>query len=300
MTARSLAAALPLAALLVGCTAQAPAAVPSPTATSSPTPSPTPSPSVRPAPTVRAGQVQVPVLRTGDARLPDHTVLRPREAMSFRLPVVVWGNGGCRTTNQEHTRFLTDLASRGFLVIAYGAPATPFDPNKPEALTERPEAMLAAIDWAVAEDSRVGSPLHGRVDTHRVVAMGQSCGASEALVASRDPRVNATLAFDLGGSTDRLHAPVLFWTGGGSDEGTSSARVAYDALTVPAVFLVKSDAGHIGPWHDPRLEAAAIAVTTGWLSLTLYDDAAARELLIGPRCGLCGRPTYAVSSKGWR
>jgi dienelactone hydrolase len=249
---------------------------------------------------VRAGQVHVPVVRVGDPRLPDHTVLRPRDATPFRLPVVVWGNGGCRTTNQEHTRFLTDLASRGYLVIAYGAPSTPFDPNRPEALTERPEAMVAAIDWAVAEDQRAGSPLQGRVDTHRVVAMGQSCGASEALVASRDTRVSATLAFDRGGSTEQLHAPVLFWTGGGGDGGTPSARVAYDALAVPAVFVVKSDAGHIGPWHDPRLEAAALTVTTSWLDLTLYDDPTARTRLIGPRCGLCGRPTYSVSSKGWR
>lgn len=284
-------AALALAALLTGCSSGSAVTAPSRAATASATPSPTPA--------LHAGQVQVSVLRTGDPRLPNHTVLRPRTAPPFLMPVVVWGNGGCRSTNQEHTRFLTDLASRGYLVIAYGVPEAPFDPARAEPLTERPEAMVAAIDWAVAENDRAGSPLRGRIDTQRVVAMGQSCGASEALVASRDPRVTATLAFDRGGATDRLHAPVLFWTGGSTDDGTPSARVAYDALTVPAVFVVKSDAGHIGPWHDPQLQAAAIAVTRSWLDLTLYGDAAARARLIGPRCGLCGTPTYTVSSKGW-
>ena len=299
MTGRRLPAALALAASLVGCTSgsltAAPTVTPTATATVTPTPSPTISPTPLPTPT-RGGTF--PVVRLGDARLPDHTILRPRNA-PFPLPIIVWGNGGCRTTNQEHTGYLRALASLGYLVIAYGAPATPFDPTKPEPLIERPQAMLAAIDWAINENSRDGSPLEGRIDTSHIVVMGQSCGASEALVASRDPRVSATLAFDRGGSTDRLHAPVLFWTGGAGDGGTRSARVAYDALTVPAVFVVKSDAGHIGPWHDPGLQAAAIDVTRRWLDLTLYGDTAARGYLIGPGCGLCGRATYTVQSKGW-
>jgi hypothetical protein len=288
---RSTATALALVALLAGCSSGSRTAAPTATATvpALPTATPTPTPT-------RGGSF--PVVRLGDPRLPAHTILRPRDA-PFRLPIIAWGNGGCRTSNQEHTPFLRALAGLGYLVIAYGDPATPFDPNKVEPLVERPQAMVAAIDWAVAENIRHGSPLEGRVDTSRVVAMGASCGASEALVASRDRRVSATVAYGRGGATDQLHAPVLFWTGGAGDGGTSSARVAYDALTVPTVFVVKSDAGHLGPWHNPVLQAATIDVTRRWLDLVLYDDDKARTYLIGSGCGLCGRATFTVTSKGW-
>ena len=106
MTRRHLTAALALAAALVGCTPEAPIALRTPTPSVTDTPTTTPTP----APDVRRGQVRLPVVRVGDARLPDHTVLRPRDTTPFLLPVLLWGNGGCRTTNQEHTRFLNDLA----------------------------------------------------------------------------------------------------------------------------------------------------------------------------------------------
>src|SRR5690242_7185709 len=44
-----------------------------------------------------------PVIRTDAPGLPGHTVLRPRDLakLTFRMPIVVWGNGGCRNSNME-------------------------------------------------------------------------------------------------------------------------------------------------------------------------------------------------------
>src|SRR5208337_3319256 len=37
-----------------------------------------------------------------------------------KLPVLLWANGECRNTSVEFTRFLGELASHGYLVIAIG------------------------------------------------------------------------------------------------------------------------------------------------------------------------------------
>ncbi len=230
----------------------------------------------------------------GDPGLPEHTVYAPT-VTGRRLPVIAWGNGGCRTTNGEHRAFLRDLASRGYVIVALGAVGRSFDPQRAEAQTQRPQALLAGIDWALAQ----GSPVTDLVDPARVVMMGQSCGASEALTASSDPRVRATLAFDNGGDVGGLHAPVLFFSGGPDDETVDSTTAAYDAATVPKIHVDEPAAGHIGPWHDPALQRTTVDLAVQWLHLALDDDAAARTFLLGAHCGLCDRPGWSVDSQGW-
>jgi dienelactone hydrolase len=270
--------------------------------TSAPQPSAITAPSASPTGDVaRPGRAGVlPVLRGGDPALPGHTILQPGIATAFPLPVVVWGNGGCRTTNQEHTTFLTQLAGLGYLVVALGAPDVPFDADKPEAQVQRPEALLAGIDWALQENDRKASPLYERVDSTRIVVMGQSCGAAEALSASRDARVTTTLAWNNGGDVSGLHAPVLFFSGGPGDETYDATRIAYrDTAGVPAVHVDDPAAGHIGPWHDPALTSRAVDLARRWLDATLFADAAARATLVGEGCAECVRPDVTVRSKGW-
>ncbi len=56
--------------------------------------------------------------------LPTHTVYRPTDLAAFpakdKLPIVVWGNGACRMDGLMFQRFLTKIASHGFLVVAVG------------------------------------------------------------------------------------------------------------------------------------------------------------------------------------
>jgi hypothetical protein len=49
----------------------------------------------------------------GDPGLPTHTLYRPRDLSPFgrsqKLPIVAWGNGGCRNSSGEFRNFLTEI-----------------------------------------------------------------------------------------------------------------------------------------------------------------------------------------------
>lgn len=60
-----------------------------------------------------------------DASLPDFTVYRPQNlrdvvAREGRLPIIVYGNGGCANNNVEIRYFLNDVVSHGYIGIAVG------------------------------------------------------------------------------------------------------------------------------------------------------------------------------------
>ena len=53
-----------------------------------------------------------------------HTVFAPQDLKAFSaqkpLPVLVWGNGACSNSPWEHYRFLNEIASHGYIVLATG------------------------------------------------------------------------------------------------------------------------------------------------------------------------------------
>ncbi|MBQ9528591.1 MAG: hypothetical protein IJR68_13400, partial [Fretibacterium sp.] len=59
-----------------------------------------------------------------EASLPTHTIFRPQDISAFgkdkRLPVLVWGNGGCANSPSGHVNFLNEVASQGYLIVAIG------------------------------------------------------------------------------------------------------------------------------------------------------------------------------------
>ena len=88
---------------------------------------------VRPSATSRAVEPPGPPVPLGPyaevtidpaVGLPTHTVYRPTDLAAFpakdTLPIVVWGNGACRMDGLMFERYLTKIASHGFLVVAVG------------------------------------------------------------------------------------------------------------------------------------------------------------------------------------
>jgi hypothetical protein len=136
-----------------------------------------------------------------DPALMTHTIYRPTDPEPFtgakRLPIIAWGNGGCMNIGRAAQVFLSHIASYGYLVVSGGRMDTPM-PNfgaggRPPAApggaaagvpppggpppggmqagipTSMPpggqtkdESLTQAIDWAIAENSRAGSPFAGR------------------------------------------------------------------------------------------------------------------------------------------
>ncbi len=61
---------------------------------------------------------------TEDSTLHGMTIFRPRDLSPFgadrKLPILLWGNGACANTTQEHKNFLNEIASHGYVILAIG------------------------------------------------------------------------------------------------------------------------------------------------------------------------------------
>ena len=70
----------------------------------------------------------------------------------------------------------------------------------------RPTAadLTKAVDWAIAENAREGSPLKGKIDTQHVAVMGTSCSGRLSMEMGADPRVTTIGVFNAGLNPDQM------------------------------------------------------------------------------------------------
>lgn len=187
----------------------------------------------------------------GDSSLPTHAIYRPRDLRPFGgkllLPVVAFGNGGCRNGSGEFRNFLSDIASHGYLVVAIG-PAGDAVVAGSEGRTNQTQAsqLLDGIEWAAKENARQGSEYFGKIDVAHAAVMGQSCGTRQALEVSGDPRVKTTVLLNGG--------PNL---GGGRGRGTGTAPAAGTSAAPSAATNAVQPAA--APAQAPALPVAAAA-----------------------------------------
>ncbi|MFC3077396.1 alpha/beta hydrolase family protein [Phenylobacterium terrae] len=271
-----------------------------------------------------------------DPGLMTHTVYRPADLSAFtgddRLPIVAWGNGACSNAGLLFANFLTQVASHGYLVIASG----PKDAVLPAFASQRAgqaaqsagtipagrtndEDLIKAIDWAIAENARQGSPYFGRLDPTKVAVMGQSCGGLQATAVAADPRIktvviwnsgvfndptrmspNGQPARSLSGATKEslkaFHAPVAYFLGGPGDVAYANGKDDFERVTVPA-FFGSINSGHGGTFNHPGAGWFG-EVGVKWLDWRLKGDAAAARWFVGEDCVLCREPIWEVKRKG--
>jgi hypothetical protein len=131
--------------------------------------------------------------------IPDHTVYRPADLAAFpkqdRLPIAAFSGPGCDSNGTAFRPFFTEVASHGFFLIANGPPE-PIGGSGPNFPKTKPADLLASIDWAIAENNRNHSKYYQRIDTLKIAVMGQSCGGAQALVISKDPRINTIVMWN--------------------------------------------------------------------------------------------------------
>lgn len=228
--------------------------------------------------------------------LPNHTIYRPEVLPTERLPIFVWGEGGCSANGTMSLNFLREIASHGFLAIASGSP------NGSGTTTS--QMLTQSMDWAVAENSRQGSKYYGKLDTTKIAVAGWSCGGLEAYAVSNDKRVTTTGIFSSGLLDDandyqlrQLTKPIAYFIGGSSDIAYQNAIDDWGKLPagLPA-WMGNLPVGHGGTYTQANGgEFGRVAVL--YLKWRLKGDQAAGANFVGADCGLCRNTQWTVQQK---
>lgn len=260
--------------------------------------------------------------------LPDHVIYRPADLSAFGpngLGVFVWGNGGCAADGTSQRFHLAQIASYGYLVIAPGkwrsGPNARVGAEPPRARDAagnfppsptRAAQLTEALDWALAENARAGSPYHGLIDENALAAGGFSCGGVQALTVAGDPRLDTVVVQNSGllppdaprlGGMElgkegllALHTPVLYFDGGESDIAYNNGLDDVNRIHHVPVAWVNRPTGHGGSYHEPNGGRNA-AIVVDWLEWQLRGDMAAARTFTGANCRLCTDPEATIE---WR
>jgi hypothetical protein len=266
-----------------------------------------------------------PAMKEIDPGLPGHVVYRPADLTALGdtpLGVYVFGNGGCSADAASSRLHLLEVASHGYLVIAPGGihngPGRTEGPQRPENFDmasyaeTHPEQLIEALDWALAENARTGSPYQGRIDTNAVAMSGYSCGGVQALTVAGDPRIRTMVIMNSGfiasGVTrmagmvadkddlQALHTPALYVLGGPTDVAHPNGMDDFARITHVPVAVANIDVGHGGTYWQPNGGAAA-QVVVDWLAWQLRGDDGAGRTFLGDECGLCADPQWTFEAK---
>ena len=247
-----------------------------------------------------------------DPSLEAHTIFAPQDLSAFGkknlLPVLVWGNGACTNSPWEHYKFLNEIASQGFLVIASGF--IPMEDKPYRGPQSTSAQQIEAIDWAIAQNADKASPYFGRIDVDAIAAAGMSCGGLQTLDNSAEPRLktimicNSGLFLDPGTAVpgmpmpqkeklQDIKVPVIYILGGETDIAYLNGMDDFHRLTKVPAFAANYPVGHGGTYSQPHggeFSVPAIA----WLQWQLKGDKEAAKLFQGEPCGLSQREGWTT------
>ncbi len=196
--------------------------------------------------------------------LPNFVVYRPKDlywasTREKKLPVLVWGNGGCMDTSAGYERMLIEVASKGYVVIAIGEMEEILNSRKQ---VHTPSEMLGeAIAWICNQVKDKESDYYDCVDTTKVAAAGHSCGGAQVLFNAEDPHLKTCMILNAGmgnmemagaskHSLEKLHSPTLYITGGKGDVAYNNAALDYQRIShVPVVWGDMPSSGHGGTYN---------------------------------------------------
>jgi dienelactone hydrolase len=256
------------------------------------------------------------VLMLEDPSLEAHTIFAPQDLSPFGkknlLPVLVWGNGACTNSPWEHYKFLNEIASHGFLVIATGHIPMEEQPYRGPMSTSAQQ--IESIDWAIAQNADKNSPYYGRIDVEHIAAAGMSCGGLQTLENSTDPRLTTIMICNSGlfinpgtavpnmpmPNKEKLQditVPVIYILGGPEDIAYENGMDDFHRLVKVPAFAANYPVGHGGTYRQPHGGEFTVPALA-WLQWQLKGDKEAAKLFQGADCGLANREGWTVEKNG--
>jgi len=258
--------------------------------------------------------------------LRSHTIYRPEALADASLPLVVWGNGGCRDNGLAYSVFLGEIASHGYFVVALGHPRAPLQTNAqaqaPAAQAPSPrnsdqttaEQMIEAIEWATAQTADPSSRYHGNIDVEHIGVFGHSCGGLQAIKTAADPRITTAIFMNSGVVTagpaegpmsirvtkDELaefHGPVAYITGGRGDIAHENAVDDVARIEHVPVFFAYDRSGHGGTYFSEKDGGDYARIAADWFDWQLRGDVVAAKMFVGDDCGLCKKRGWTVARR---
>ena len=276
------------------------------------------------------GDGPFPAVMELDPGIPDHVVYRPADLTPFKggkLGVFAWGNGGCADDGASQRQQLAEIASYGYLVIAPGKwrsgpnAKVPKEAPRPPAAGQRlpPPAtsevqVREGIDFALAENSRLGSKYANLIDKQAVAVGGFSCGGLQAIMLAADPRISTVVVQNSGVFNDvresiggmraskdiltTFHTPVMYLLGGPTDIAYANGSDDVKRIGQVPVAFVNLPFGHGGTYNRP-MGGAAAGIVVDWLEWQLRHDKGAARSFLGADCRLCVNPETKIELKGF-
>ena len=171
-----------------------------------------------------------------------------------------------------------------------------------------------AVDWALAENRRAGSPYFGRIDPAQIAYSGWSCGGLQALQVAKDTRVKTLVIHNSGvlnsgpgaiaipgmnvgkDVLQTLHTPVIYIQGGPTDIAYENGMDDFERITHVPAAIANLPVGHGGTFNEPNGGAAA-SVAVSWLDWQLRGDAQGAKRFVGEDCGLCRDTQWSLQRK---
>ena len=247
-----------------------------------------------------------------ESTLKAHTVFVPQDLSAFSqkkpLPVLVWGNGACTDSPWEHYRFLNEIASHGYLVLATGY--IPMDDEPYHGPMSSTMQQIESLDWAFAQNADPKSPYYQKIDTQHICVAGMSCGGLQTLFNCADPRITALMicnsglfnqqnAFQAVGGMpmppkeklDEIHTPVIYILGGKEDIAYENGMDDFHRINHVPACAANFPVGHGGTYRQPHGGEFTVPALA-WLNWQLKGDRQSAKMFIGKNCGLPQR-------KGW-